>query len=36
MVVQFSMVVQVFFPAAYLDQDRLYHGSQVDSQVPPL
>ncbi len=28
--------VQFFFPAACRDQDRLYHGSQVNNQVPPL
>jgi hypothetical protein len=28
--------VQFFFPAACKDQDRLYHGTQVDNQVPPL
>ena len=28
--------VQFFFPAACADQDRLYHGSQVNNQVPPL
>ena len=28
--------VQFFFPAACRDQDRLYHGPQVDNQVPPL
>jgi hypothetical protein len=28
--------VQFFFPAACNDQDHLYHGSQVDNQVPPL
>jgi hypothetical protein len=28
--------VQFFFPAACKDQDHLYHGSQVDNQVPPL
>ena len=27
--------VQFFFPAACEDQDRLYHGSQVNVQVPP-
>ena len=27
--------VQFFFPAACKDQDRLYHGSQVNVQVPP-
>lgn len=28
--------VQFFFPAACKDQDRLYHGTQVNNQVPPL
>jgi hypothetical protein len=28
--------VQFFFPAACNDQDRLYHGTQVNNQVPPL
>ncbi|HWF33536.1 MAG TPA: hypothetical protein VG188_13375 [Solirubrobacteraceae bacterium] len=28
--------VQCFFPAACRDQDQLYHGTQVDNQVPPL
>jgi len=28
--------VQFFFPAACRDQDRLYHGTQVNDQVPPL
>ena len=28
--------VQFFFPAACGDQDHLYHGSQVNNQVPPL
>jgi len=28
--------VQFFFPAACRDQDRLYHGPQVNNQVPPL
>jgi hypothetical protein len=28
--------VQFFFPAACKDQDHLYHGTQVDNQVPPL
>lgn len=28
--------VQFFFPAACSDQDRLYHGTQVNNQVPPL
>jgi len=28
--------VQFFFPAACRDQDHLYHGTQVDNQVPPL
>ncbi len=28
--------VQFFFPAACADQDHLYHGSQVNNQVPPL
>jgi hypothetical protein len=28
--------VQFFFPAACRDQDHLYHGPQVDNQVPPL
>lgn len=28
--------VQFFFPAACRDQNRLYHGSQVNNQVPPL
>jgi hypothetical protein len=28
--------VQFFFPAACRDQDRLYHGTQVKNQVPPL
>jgi hypothetical protein len=27
--------VQFFFPAACRDQDRLYHGTQVNNQVPP-
>jgi hypothetical protein len=28
--------VQFFFPAAGKDQDQLYHGPQVNNQVPPL
>jgi hypothetical protein len=28
--------VQFFFPASCRDQDHLYHGTQVDNQVPPL
>jgi hypothetical protein len=28
--------VQFFFPAACRDQDRLYHGPEVNNQVPPL
>ena len=28
--------VQFFFPAACKGQDHLYHGTQVDNQVPPL
>jgi hypothetical protein len=28
--------VQFFFPAACEDQDHLYHGAQVNNQVPPL
>jgi hypothetical protein len=28
--------VQFFFPAACRDQDHLYHGAQVNAQVPPL
>jgi hypothetical protein len=28
--------VQFFFPGACRDQDRLYHGTQVNNQVPPL
>jgi hypothetical protein len=28
--------VQFFFPSACGDQDHLYHGTQVDNQVPPL
>ena len=28
--------VQSFFPAACSDQDRLYRGTQVNNQVPPL
>ena len=28
--------VQFFFPAACRDHDRLYHGPQVNNQVPPL
>jgi len=28
--------VQFFFPAACRDQERLYHGTQVNNQVPPL
>jgi hypothetical protein len=28
--------VQFFFPAACKDQDHLYHGAQVNNQVPPL
>ena len=27
--------VQFFFPAACSDQDHLYHGTQVNNQVPP-
>jgi hypothetical protein len=27
---------QFFFPAACRDQDHLYHGPQVNNQVPPL
>jgi len=28
--------VQFFFPAACRDQDHLYHGTEVNNQVPPL
>jgi hypothetical protein len=28
--------VQFFFPPACRDHDHLYHGSQVNNQVPPL
>lgn len=28
--------IQFSFPAACRDQDQLYHGPQVDAQVPPL
>jgi hypothetical protein len=28
--------VQFFFPAGCTDQDHLYHGTQVNNQVPPL
>lgn len=28
--------VQFFFPSACKDQDHLYHGTQVNNQVPPL
>jgi hypothetical protein len=28
--------VQFFFPSVCRDQDRLYHGTQVNNQVPPL
>jgi hypothetical protein len=28
--------VQFFFPAACSDQDHLYHGTEVNNQVPPL
>jgi hypothetical protein len=28
--------VQFFFPAACRDHDHLYHGAQVNNQVPPL
>ena len=28
--------VQFSFPAACRDQDHLYHGPQVNNQVPPL
>jgi hypothetical protein len=28
--------VQFYFPAACKDHDHLYHGPQVDNQVPPL
>jgi hypothetical protein len=28
--------VQFFFPTACRDHDHLYHGSQVNNQVPPL
>jgi len=28
--------VQFFFPAPCRDQDHLYHGSEVNNQVPPL
>ncbi|HTW40856.1 MAG TPA: hypothetical protein VMD79_00895 [Solirubrobacteraceae bacterium] len=28
--------VQFFFPAACKDQDHLYHGPEVNNQVPPL
>jgi hypothetical protein len=28
--------VQLIFPAACKDHDHLYHGPQVDNQVPPL
>ena len=28
--------VQFSFPASCADQDRLYHGTQVNNQVPPL
>lgn len=28
--------VEFFFPAACKDQDHLYHGTEVNNQVPPL
>jgi hypothetical protein len=28
--------VQFFFPSACRDHDHLYHGTQVNNQVPPL
>jgi hypothetical protein len=28
--------VQFFFPAACKDHSHLYHGPQVNNQVPPL
>ena len=28
--------IQFFFPAACRDQDHLYHGTEVNDQVPPL
>jgi hypothetical protein len=28
--------VQFFFPAACRHEDHLYHGTQVNNQVPPL
>jgi hypothetical protein len=28
--------VQFFFPTPCRDQDRLYHGTEVNNQVPPL
>ena len=28
--------VEFFFPAGCRDQDHLYHGTQVNNQVPPL
>jgi hypothetical protein len=28
--------VQFFFPTACRDDDHLYHGPQVNNQVPPL
>jgi hypothetical protein len=28
--------VQFSFPATCKDHDHMYHGSQVDNQVPPL
>jgi len=28
--------VQFFFPATCRDQDHLYHGTEVNNQVPPL
>jgi hypothetical protein len=28
--------VQFFFPAACAEHDHLYHGPQVNNQVPPL
>ena len=28
--------VQFFFPAACKDHNHMYHGTQVNNQVPPL
>jgi hypothetical protein len=28
--------VEFFFPTACRDQDHLYHGTEVNNQVPPL